>query len=364
LIDSCRCILAELGTRLTPAGTGQDAVATARPCGATALEKALEAFLDSLRAQSYSRATIRNRRWPLLRFSAWCAGRNIRDVRDVTSLVLTDYQRTIVAQRKANGGPLAVSTRRFLLEPLWAFFGWLAKLTSIPTDPTHPLQLPRQGRALPRAILTTTEVEAIMKEPDVRSAIGLRDRAILETLYSTGIRRAELCGLAAIDLDRERRTLMIREGKGRKDRVVPVGERALGWIARYLDEARPRLLDDNASDALFVAATHGGLLAPNTLSRIALDYRRRAGVTKGASCHIFRHTMATLMLENGADLRSLQEILGHARLQTTALYTQVSIRRLRDVHARTHPAERGRATRRTRAVRDSPHLPRGMDADS
>jgi hypothetical protein len=131
----------------------------------------------------------------------------------------------------------------------------------------------------------------------------------------------------------------IREGKGRKDRVIPLGERALRWLAKYVDEIRPRLVGVRDCDALFVTAVHARALAPNTLSRIALDYRLRAGVTKTASCHIFRHTMATLMLENGADLRSRQEILGHARLQTTERYTQVSIRRLKDVHARTHPAE-------------------------
>ena len=302
-----------------------------------------------MRVRSYSPATVKNRRGPLKRLLAWCNAHGIGSPAGLTRPVLELYQRAVFDLRRRDGAPLATTTQNFILEPVRALLKWLAKNNVIPSNPATELEFPKIGKLLPRSILTSSEAEAIVSQPDTRALLGLRDRAILETLYSSGIRRAELCGLAVHDLDFERGTLMVREGKGRKDRVVPIGERALSWITRYLAEARPQLLVGDDKGALFLTATHGRRIAPNTLSRIALAYRNAAGVTKRGSCHIFRHTMATLMLENGADIRSLQEILGHARLQTTERYTQASIKRLKEVHAKTHPARRLDRRARTHA---------------
>jgi len=147
----------------------------------------------------------------------------------------------------------------------------------------------------------------------------------------------ELIRLRLYDLDLARGVLAVREGKGRKDRVVPIGERAIAWLEKYLDEARPEFVVEPDQGTVFLTRT-GRPFHPNHLSRVARDYLVAAGIAKRGACHLLRHTMATAMLEHGADVRVIQEILGHARLTTTQLYTRVSIRLLKTVHTATHPA--------------------------
>jgi integrase/recombinase XerD len=163
---------------------------------------------------------------------------------------------------------------------------------------------------------------------------------MMEILYSTGLRRQELVRLRLDDLEPERGVLRVREGKGRKDRVVPIGSRALGWVVRYLREVRPGLVVAPDEGSLFLTR-YGGPFRPGALSVHLRWYVRRALPGKAGSCHVFRHTAATLMMENGADVRSVQELLGHATLETTQVYTHVSVAKLKAVHAATHPAEVG-----------------------
>lgn len=158
------------------------------------------------------------------------------------------------------------------------------------------------------------------------------------------MRRMELMGLAVPDPDMERGTVMIRKGKGKKDRVVPIGERAVRWIQKYYFEVRPRLLPGRNEPTLFLTGT-GEPLEANTLTCLVRQYVTAADLGKKGACHLFRHTCATLMLENGADVRFIQQMLGHAKLETTAIYTQVSIRKLKEVHERTHPARMERTER-------------------
>jgi integrase/recombinase XerD len=188
-------------------------------------------------------------------------------------------------------------------------------------------------------VLNANEAERVLRMPNRRSALGLRDRAVLEVLYSSGLRRAELTQLRIGDVDAERRVVFVHLGKGQRDRVVPIGRRALRWVQRYLRRARPLLLRGSDCGALFVTS-RGGRLPLNRLSERVHRYIEAAGIGKAGSCHLFRHTMATLLLEGGADVRGVQEMLGHANLSTTARYTHVSIARLQAVHARAHPAER------------------------
>ena len=169
--------------------------------------------------------------------------------------------------------------------------------------------------------------------------LGIRDRAILETLYSSGIRRMEVVRLQLGDLHLERRVLMIRQGKGKKDRVAPIGDRALAWIGKYLNEGRPLLEVDPSQRALFLSGYGDSAMSADYLSRLVSQYVRAAGIAHGG-CHLFRHSCATLMLENGADIRFIQQMLGHANLSTTQIYTEVSIQQLQRIHAMTHPAEK------------------------
>jgi integrase/recombinase XerD len=171
---------------------------------------------------------------------------------------------------------------------------------------------------------------------------GLRDRAVMETLYATGIRRMELAQLRLYDVDAQSATLIVRQGKGGKGRVLPIHARALHWIERYLVEVRPGLLTD-ANEATLFLNDHGQAFRVGQLTEKVKDYFLACGIDKPGACHLFRHTMATGMLENGADLRYIQDMLGHADISTTTLYTRVSISALRDVYERTHPGRAPRA---------------------
>lgn len=160
---------------------------------------------------------------------------------------------------------------------------------------------------------------------------------MLETLYPTGMRRSELAKLRIDDIDRERRLIVLRQAKNRKDRVVPIGVRATQWLEKYLADVRPTLKNKNR-DEVYLTVT-GRAFHPNHLSKIVRTYVEAAGIKKRGSCHILRHTAATLMLEAGADLRCIQTLLGHASLNTTEIYTHVTIQRLRETHDKTHPAK-------------------------
>ncbi len=192
----------------------------------------------------------------------------------------------------------------------------------------------------PKEILTCEEIETVLNQPDLETPFGLRDRAMMETLYSTGIRRLELVNLKIYHVDAVRGTLFIDQGKGQKDRVVPIGDRALAWIRRYQDEVRDELLIDPKEETLFITYLGKGF-HPNKVTALIRNYIKQSGIGKSGACHIFRHSMATQMLENGADIRFIQELLGHACLDTTERYTHVSICKLKEIHKATHPACRG-----------------------
>lgn len=216
-------------------------------------------------------------------------------------------------------------------------FSWLTREGLILYNPASDLEMPRREFRLPKVILNASEVEAIMNVPDLETPGGVKLRAILETLYSSGIRRQELCNLSLGDVDYDRGLLRIEQGKGHKDRFSPVGERALHWIEKYLAEVRPRLLPSMNEPALFINS-EGRRITPGRLGSQVGEIIRAAGIGKVGSCHLFRHTFATLLLENGCDVRHVQAMLGHAKLETTAIYTHVSMKALKEAHSRCHPA--------------------------
>lgn len=180
-------------------------------------------------------------------------------------------------------------------------------------------------------------MEAILAQAEPLTPQLIRDRAALEVLYSCGLRRMELVGLNTYDIDFARELLMVREGKGKKDRVVPIGARALAWVDKYLLQARPLLLTQDLA-ALFVS-DYGEPVTAEWLAIKVKRYMQFAGINKPGAAHLFRHACATHMLDNGADVRFIQAFLGHSQLSTTEIYTHVSIEKLKQVHAATHPAK-------------------------
>lgn len=307
------------------------------------LETALARHLAHLRAQGYTPATVDSRAWILGLFHAWASERGVERLVDVTPPIVARYQRHLAQHRKADGQPLSSRTQRTRLVPLRTFGRWAFAEKLLAENPVADLVMPRVGQPLPKAWLSAAQVETIMALPNLdgrRPAAGLRDRAILETLYSTGLRRMELARLTAADLDFAGGAVRVRQGKGRKDRVIPIGERALLWLGKYLADARPKLAKPGDDAGPLFLTEQGRALTLRYLSALVTRYVNAAGLGKPGSCHLFRHTCATLMLEHGADIRHVQEQLGHACLQTTQVYTHVSIRKLKEVHAATHPGAR------------------------
>jgi integrase/recombinase XerD len=319
-----------------------------RPVGDAAdpdgLVKWMRRYLEHLGIKGYTEQTRWNFERYIRDFIAWCEPRALTRPSEITKPILESYQRHLFYYRQKSGAPLSATSQRGKLSPLKGWFKWLTRQNVLPSNPASELELPRMARRLPRYVLTVDEVEAVMAQVDLGDPLGVRDRAVLETVYSTGMRRMELVNLKVDDLDAERGTVLVRSGKGRKDRLIPIGERASRWIHRYLDEARPHLVMPPDDRTLFLTRT-GEAFNLCWLSNTVARYVDQANLGKRGACHLFRHTMATLMLENGCDIRFIQAMLGHAELSTTQIYTQVAIRVLKQMHAATHPANLPRSIR-------------------
>jgi integrase/recombinase XerD len=316
------------------------------------LAAALRRYLEHLGVRGYRPQGMATAERYIRDFIAWSDERGVTHPQQVTRQVIERYQRWLYHYRKRDGSPLSVAGQRCKLVPLRGFFRWLTRVAEIPANPAADMELPRKIKRLPRVVLTADEAERVMACVDLGTPIGLRDRAMLEVLYATGIRRHELASLELGDIEAERGVMLIREGKGGKDRLLPMGERALYWVTEYLERGRPQLAW-NAEDKTLFLGNEGKRLSSLWLSTLIAKRVDAAELGKRGGCHLWRHTMATLMLEGGADLRFIQAMLGHAELSTTQIYTQVAIRQLQAVHAMTHPG----AKRRLRSVQTAEGTP-------
>ena len=227
---------------------------------------------------------------------------------------------------------LSPATIRRRLSAIRGFYAFLVEMELLDSDPTEGLDNPRTWKHLPQ-VLSLDEVERLLQAPPGDNPRGLRDRAMLEVLYATGVRVSELVSLRLVDLDMERGFLKVL-GKGKKERVVPLGEEAIGWLRRYL-EVRGEL--DKKGSAYLFLSNRGGPMTRQRFWQIIKEYARRVGITKGISPHTLRHSFATHILERGADLRSVQELLGHADLSTTQIYTHVARAHLEKIYKKSHP---------------------------
>ncbi len=288
----------------------------------------IEAFADALWVErGLSENTLAAYRADLQGLALWLAERGgslLTARRDE----LLDYLASRVRQ-----GVRPRSTARFL-SSLRQFYRHLIRQGRITVDPSARIDAPRLGRALPKS-LTEAEVEALLGAPDPGDLLGLRDRTMLEVLYATGLRVSELVHLT-VDQVNLRQGVVRVTGKGRKERLVPFGEEALGWLERYLREARPLLLRGQLSDILFPTQRGSGMTR-QAFWLIIKRYAAKAGITKSLSPHTLRHAFATHLLNHGADLRVVQLLLGHSDLSTTQIYTHVARERLKSLHARHHP---------------------------
>jgi len=288
----------------------------------------IDRFLDSLWLEKgladNTRASYRS---DLALFNGWLEGRGI-ELRNAGREAILDH----LAWRLENGYQ-ARSTAR-LLSGLRGFYRYLLREGDIAVDPTLRVELPRVGRPLPKAI-SETDVEALLAAPDIDDPLGLRDRALLEVLYACGVRVSELVGLTLEQVSL-RQGVLRAFGKGRKERLVPLGEEALAWLERYLREARGTLLAGRPCDALFPSQRGEQMTRQTFWHRIKL-HARTAGISTSISPHTLRHAFATHLLNHGADLRTVQMLLGHSDLSTTQIYTHIARSRLQALHAMHHP---------------------------
>jgi integrase/recombinase XerD len=300
-------------------------------------EEGVHALLAHLRLDGYSPATIHNYAGQLKRFGEWLRRRRIGDLRALSRARLLAYQTDVSRE------PISRETQALRIRAVKRLYGYLVKEGHLLLDPTEGLQEITRRHTLPKPVLSQAEMKRLLAEPDISRPRGLRDRALLEVLYATGVRVGELQQVAYGDVNLREGTMHLRTTKSGQPRVVPLGRHATHWLQRYLDEVRPRMVRCRPFEpALFVV--RGGRALRSHMVRHAIgQYAQLAGISKTVSPHLLRHSCATHLLRAGADLRAIQELLGHSRLSSTVLYTRVAPLEVKASHQRYHPGNRRHA---------------------
>lgn len=294
-----------------------------------AINNILMDYLHYLKVErGLSENTINSYGIDLKLFLEYLRENEIPSFKQVNKEVIVNYMQSEKNNNKANSSILrSVSSLR-------KFFQYLAQEKIIEKDPMLLIDTPKKKQHLPQ-MLTKEEVEKLLRSPNTGQVLGLRDRAMLELMYATGLRISEIINLKLEDLHLTMGTLQTL-GKGHKERIVPVGDEAIKWVNRYLEEARPKLLKQKRSNYLFLNF-HGNNLTRQGVWKNLKAEVRKAGIQKNITPHTLRHSFATHILENGADLRIVQELLGHADISTTQIYTHLSNKQLADIYNRAHP---------------------------
>jgi integrase/recombinase XerC len=293
-------------------------------------------FLDYLsKRKNYSGNTIENYRVDLQQFIDYCKEKltmeNSINIREIDNITIRGFMANLAEQGLSN------RSRGRKLAALRSFFGWLIREGYISVNPAKAVSTPRTDKKLP-SFFTLPEIDILLSQPDTSTILGRRDSAILELLYATGIRTAELVGLSLSDVDMHNRFIRVL-GKGGKERIVPFGEPAADKLQKYMN-SRKELVKKNIqgtrTDKIFLNY-RGGALTTRSIRRIIAKYIRLASLKGNLSPHSLRHSFATHLLNAGADLRSIQELLGHSSLSTTQRYTQVSMQKLMEIYKKAHP---------------------------
>ena len=310
---------------------------------ATQLEILIERYRQQLEILNFSGRTITNRVMHLRRFAKFLQQQNITEVATVTGGTLADHQRDLFYLPTSRGTVRSVSYQNQAMHALRSFFRFLKTEGYVAQDVAEALPLARTPHTLPRTVLTPEEARKVIETPDTGCLLGYRDRTILETLYATGIRKSELMNLTVNDVNLEEQLLRINGGKFNKDRVVPLTRLACSFLETYLKAIRPALLQGRVSDRVFISQ-RARPVSKNALGELVEKYARIAGVAKHVTCHIWRHSCATHLVKNKANLRHVQEMLGHRDLSTTERYLHLTIADLKEAHRQFHPRERGDAS--------------------
>ena len=293
-------------------------------------------FKNMLKARGYAESTVACYSQYLGYFLDYLGERNIMDLKKVTHQTVLDYQAEVMAM------PLAMETRALRIRPVKRLFDYLVQSHRLLIDPTEGIvETSRRNRTM-APVLRLDEMRRLLDQPNLSLRTHIRDRAVMEVLYSTGIRLDELLSLEVYHVDLKDKVLYIRKGKGRRQRVVPLGKHAVRYLREYLEKIRPWWVRKNPKERRLFLNHSGFPLNPQSVRGFLRTYRMAAGIKTPVSPHTFRRSCATHLLQQGADIRYVQKLLGHSRIKTTQFYTRVMPVDVKKTHRKTHPNARGR----------------------
>ena len=288
-------------------------------------------FKRYLNVRGYADKTIKTYTWAIDEFRDYLLSRDIKDLRKVTHKLILEYQATV------NQKPIAMETRAIKIRAVKRLFEHLTDTNRLLINPTEGIIETNRTTRKIGTVLTVDEMQTLLNQPNLSLPTQIRDRAMMEVLYSTGIRSNELLNLQVYDADLKDRVLFIRKGKGRRQRVVPIGANAAFYLKEYLENVRPRHAKKHPRERTLFLTIDGLPMTWNAIRSKLHDYRKSAGIPYPIGLHTFRRTCATHMLQQGADIRYIQELLGHKYLRTTQQYTQIMPVDVKSTHNKTHP---------------------------
>jgi integrase/recombinase XerD len=303
------------------------------------LEPLLERYREHRELLNFSPRCWPTARGVLRQLARYLETQEVSDVIAITTEALQGFRQWLYYEPTERGTARAIATQNRALSHVKGFFKFLREEGLIVRDPAAALTFAREPQTLPRHILTPQEARRVLAAPDVQTPLGYRDRTILEVFYSTGIRRSELIGLTVSEANLEEGLLRINGGKGAKDRVVPLTDMAVSFLETYIKGIRPQMLGGRQCDRLFISK-RGQCMGKNTVAGLVEKYAKLARIKKRITPHCWRHTCATHLVKNAANLRHVQELLGHKNLSTTETYLRLTITDLKEAHRKCHPRER------------------------
>ena len=302
------------------------------------IRELIPGYLEELKILNRSPLTIRNIRSALNAMALFLESEGITELVQLGQDALHLFQEDLTYRLTAKGKQLSARTREKYLCSVRGFTGYLYEKDYLAADLSKTIKLPKQPKRLPKVILDHSEIKKLLAAPDMRTNDGYRNRIILEILYDTGIRAAEMAAIKTEDLDLANGYLTVRSGKGSKDRVVPISTRVCALIRDYLLMIRSCMVQGK-DDGYLVVSKEGNGMTPHAVWVIVKKCTKLSGIKKNITTHTFRHSCATHMLRNGAPIRHIQELLGHESLESTMIYTKVTINDLKEIHSKYHPGE-------------------------
>lgn len=323
----------------------------------------LFAFKEHLKVKNYAKASITLYSQELENLFAYLREREITDLRQVSRHTLKDYQLKLTQHgsrsspsrgksRDRDPKPYSSSTVSVKIRSVKRFFDYLEKTNHILINPAEYLKEPKKETTLPRAVLSKEEAMTILEQPNLSTLTGIRDRTILELFYSTGVRLEEMVGLTIYDCDLQGGYLRVNKGKFAKDRVVSLGKHAVRFLKEYITRVRPKHTKNKSSTRSLFVSRDGKPISKAVVSLLVRTYARAAGIKKRVTPHVFRHSFATGLVRNGADITAVQKMLGHSDLKVTQIYSRVAGVEIKQTHTKHHPREKDPVKKETQAARN------------